>query len=83
MKPRQNQAQKSEKHRLRAVPIFPLEFVEPRKDIANAGTRKPKARQGKTREVRLVFPCLSFRVSTNSRGKIGTARSPEKQGTEF
>ena len=60
--------------RLRAVPIFPLEFVELRKDIANAGARKPS----------LVFPCLgfrapvfamSFRGSTNSRGKIGTARS--------
>ena len=27
--------------RLRAVPIFPLEFVEPWKDIANAGAWKP------------------------------------------
>ena len=41
--------------RLRAVPIFPLQFVEPRKDIAKTG--------------------MSFRGSTNSRGKIGTARS--------
>ena len=51
--------------RLRAVPIFPLEFVEPRKDIANV--------------LAWVFraPALamSFRGSTNSRGKIGTARS--------
>ena len=36
--------------RLRAVPIFPLEFVEPQKDIANASVRK--TRQGKTREAR-------------------------------
>ena len=47
--------------RLRAVPIFPLEFVELRKDIANAGAQKP--RQGKTKKprfpravVRDVFP---------------------------
>ena len=30
-----------------SLPFFPFEFVEPRKDIANAGARKP--RQGKTR----------------------------------
>ena len=42
------------KIRLRAVPIFPLEFVEPRKDIANAGARKPRLRQGKTREARKI-----------------------------
>ena len=36
--------------RVRAVPIFPLEFVEPRKVIA--GARKP--RQGKTREARKI-----------------------------
>ena len=35
--------------RLRAVPEnFPLEFVEPRKDIANTGARKP--RRGESRE---------------------------------
>ena len=48
------------KCRLGTVPIFPLEFVEPRKDIANARARKP--RQGKTRfpraGVRDVFPRL-------------------------
>ena len=46
--------------RLRAVPAFPLEFVEPRKDNANAGARKP--RQGKTAFPRVgildVFPRL-------------------------
>ena len=42
--------------RLRAVPFLPLEFVEPRKDIANAGARRP--RRGKTREVR--FPRADF-----------------------
>ena len=39
-------------NRLRAVPIFPLQFVEPRKDIANTGARKPW--QGKTREARKI-----------------------------
>ena len=34
--------------RLRAAPTFPLEFVEPRKDTANAGAQKP--RRGKARE---------------------------------
>ena len=33
--------------RLRAGPIFPLEFVEPQKDVANACARK--SREGKTR----------------------------------
>ena len=48
------------------VPIFPLEFVESRKDIANARVRKPtQPRQTK----------LSFRGSTNLRGKIVTTRS--------
>ena len=76
-------------YRLREVPIFPLEFVEPPNDIANAGARKP--RRGKTREATiflasrpLVFLLLgfhapafamSFRGSTNSREKVGTARS--------
>ena len=38
--------------RLRAGHIFPLEFVEPRKDIAKTGARKPG--QGKTREARKI-----------------------------
>ena len=46
--------------RPRAVPIFPLEFVEPRKDIAKTGARNPV--QGKTRIPRAgfrdVFPRL-------------------------
>ena len=54
--------------RLRAVPIFPLEFVEPRKDIANVGARNPCGFRAPT------F-AMSFRCSTNSRGKTGTARS--------
>ena len=40
-------------YRLRVVSIFPLEFVEPRKDITNAGARK-LPRQGKTREARKI-----------------------------
>ena len=48
-------------NRLRAVPLFPLAFVEPRKDIANTGARKrcfslprfPRA------GVRVVFPRLN------------------------
>ena len=71
----------SPKHRLRAVPIFPLEFVELRKRIANAGARKMG--RGKTL-VFLVFNLLFFldpfsarRRSRcpSSRGKIGTAQS--------
>ena len=54
--------------RLRVVPIFPLEFVELRKDIANVGARNPCGFRAPT------F-ALSFRCSTNSRGKTGTARS--------
>ena len=46
------QEQKRYYIRQRAVPNFPLEFVEPRKHIANAGARKP--RQGKTREARKI-----------------------------
>ena len=46
--------------RLRAVPIFPLEFVEPRKDIVKAGARKLGS---------------LFHGSTISKGNIGTARS--------
>ena len=42
--------------RLPAVPIFPLEFVEPREDIANAGARKPYL--GLRASVRDVFPRL-------------------------
>ena len=54
--------------RLRAVPIFPVEFVEPRKDIANAGARN-------TCGFRAPAFAMSFHCSTNSLGKIGTARS--------
>ena len=46
--------------RLRAVPIFPLEFVEP----PNTGARKRSQ----------SFRAPAFRGSTNSRGKLGTAR---------
>ena len=38
--------------RLRAVPIFLLEFVEPQKDIVKTGARNPG--QGKTREARKI-----------------------------
>ena len=55
--------------RMRAVPIFPLEFVEPWKDIANTGARKPRL------GFRAPAFAMSFRGSTNSRVKIGTARS--------
>ena len=57
--------------RLRAVPIFPLEFVEPRKDIAKTGARNPG--QGKTREARkigtadnLLFKIKPVRQATQS-----------------
>ena len=82
-------------YRLREVPIFPLEFVEPPNDIANAGARKP--RRGKTREATIFLAyriflasgpllflllgfrapafAMSFRGSTNSREKLGTAGS--------
>ena len=48
--------------RLRAVPIFPLEFVEPRKDIAKTGARNPG--QGKTREAKKIGTAdnLLFRI---------------------
>ena len=49
----------------RAVPIFPLEVVEPRKEIANASARKPRL------GFRAPAFTISFRGSTNSRGKIG------------
>ena len=39
-------------YRLQVVPIFPLEFVEPWKDIAKTGVRNPG--QGKTREARKI-----------------------------
>ena len=47
---------------LRAVPIFSLEFVEPRKDIAKTGARNPG--QGKTREVRKIWTAdnLLFKI---------------------
>ena len=44
--------------RLRAVPIFPLEFVEPQKVIANAGARKNKRNTLPRAGVRDVFPRL-------------------------
>ena len=46
--------------RLRAVPIFPFEIVEPWKRLPN---------------FRAPAFTMSFRGSTNSRGKIGTARN--------
>ena len=50
-----NKKNKKKKNRLRAVPIFPLEFVESWKDIANASARKP--RQEKIREARKNTDC--------------------------
>ena len=54
--------------RLRAVPIFPLEFVEPRKDIAETSERKPG--QGKTREARFsrLSLLLFFHAPVSARG---------------
>ena len=54
--------------RLLAVSSFRLEFIEPQKDIANSCARP---RLG----FRAPSFAMSFRGSTNSRGKIGTARS--------
>ena len=52
--------------RLRAVPTFLLEFVEPRKDIAKTGAWKPG--QGKTREARKIW------TADNSLFKIKSVR---------
>ena len=69
-------------NRLRAVPIFPLEFVDQRKDIANTGARKSRQKS-----------CFSFprfparkrsrRLSAAQRTqeeKIGPARSLRQNG---
>ena len=61
--------------RLRAVPIFPREFVEQRKDIGNAGALKPGQGGFPRPGFRAPAFAMYFNGSTNSRGKIGIARS--------
>ena len=59
--------------RLRAVPTFSLEFVEPRKDIVNARARKP--RQGKTREARKIGTTDNLYCLKLSRPLLSPCRS--------